>query len=422
MGVKVRKRNGKWYVVIDHHGRRKSKSVGSREAAERVKREVETRLALGDLGFQRAEENPELPTFKEYSERWIRRYAEVECKYSTVYGYNLLLKRHLIPEFGQLAVDRITREQVKNFAARLAGTGLSRNSVRRTIGLLSEILNAALDDRIVERNPAVRILRSRKDRDEKFRPTPLAPSEQESLLSAARAESLDQYALQLVGMRAGLRRGEIVALQWGDLQFGADESDGNRFIDVKRNYVYGRFTTPKSHEPRRVDMSLELRRTLLDLRDARLLEAFAAGKSSIAEDFVFRSKTGGVLDPDHMIRDRFLPTLQRAGIRAIRFHDLRHTFGAMLIAQGAPLNYVKAQMGHASIQVTVDVYGHLIPGVGERYVDRLDSTTSTRQSATLAQPATEQGQSKSPEVVEIIGSGGGTRTHGLGIMRPSLYL
>lgn len=82
----------------------------------------------------------------------------------------------------------------------------------------------------------------------------------------------------------------------------------------------------------------------LELRDARLFKAFAAGKSSIAEELLFPSQTGGALDPDNMIPDRFLAALQRAGIRAIRFCALRHTFGAMLTALSAPLNYVKEQM------------------------------------------------------------------------------
>ena len=131
---------------------------------------------------------------------------------------------------------------------------------------------------------------------------------------------------------------------------------------------------------------MELRRTLLELQDERLLKAFSSGKSAITQDFVFPSQTGVVLDPDNMTRDRFLPLLQAAGIRAILFHDLRHTFGARLIAAGAPLNYVKEQMGHSRIQVTVDTYGHLIPGVGEQYVTRLDAKTTRQQSATQAQP------------------------------------
>ena len=421
MGVKVRKRNGKWYVVIDYHGRRKSKCVGTREAAEKVKREVEARLALGDVGVLKDEKEHALLTFNEYSGKWMKRYAEVECKFSTMYGYRLLLKRHLVPEFGQLALGRVSREHVKDFAARLAGMGLSRNSVRRVISLLAEILNAALDDGLIDRNPATRILRSRKDKEEKFRPSPLTPEEQTKLLNAARAHSLERYALFLVALRTGLRRGEVVALQWGDIQFGADDADLGKFIEVRRNYVYCRFTTPKSHKSRRVDMSPELHRTLLELRDACLLRAFTEGKPNIAEEFVFPSPSGGVLNPDTMFKDWFLPTLEAAGIRAVRFHDLRHTFGARLIAAGAPLNYVKEQLGHASIQITVDTYGHLIPGVGERYVDRLDAETSPQQSATRTQPERPAREKESPEVVEIVGSGGEDRTPDLGIMRPSLY-
>jgi integrase len=164
-----------------------------------------------------------------------------------------------------------------------------------------------------------------------------------------------------------------------------------------------------------------LHRTLVGLRDTRLLKAYADGRSSIADEFVFPSSTGGVLDPDNMVKNWYLPILQTAGIRAVRFHDLRHTFGAMLIAAGAPLNYVKEQLGHASIQITVDSYGHLIPGVGERYVDRLDATTSPQQSATQAQPAQKAEEEEAVEVVGIIGSGGEDRTPDLGIMRPSLY-
>jgi integrase len=219
-----------------------------------------------------------------------------------------------------------------------------------------------------------------------FEPTPLTSEEQSRLLAAARYESLELYALHLLALRSGLRRGEIIALKWGDIEFGGDDPDSPRFIEVRRNYVYGRFTTPKSRRHHRVDMWLELKHTLMELRDARLLDAFATAKSTIMEDFVFPSKTGGVLDPDHMIRDRFLRTLERAGIRSVRFHDLRHTFRAMLIAKWAQLNYVMEQIGHSSIQVTVDIYGKLIPGVGEMYVDRLDEKTS-QPSTPPAQPA-----------------------------------
>jgi len=91
-----------------------------------------------------------------------------------------------------------------------------------------------------------------------------------------------------------------VALRWGDIHFGASASDTNRYILVQRNYVYGRFTTTKSKKARRVDMSKQLRAALLRLRDKRLDEARVAGRASIADDLVFPSSTGSVLDPNNL--------------------------------------------------------------------------------------------------------------------------
>jgi integrase len=94
-----------------------------------------------------------------------------------------------------------------------------------------------------------------------------------------------------------------------------------------------------------------------------------------------------ILDPDNLYHRVFLPVLAKAGIRKIRLHDLRHTFGSLLLQNGASIVYVKEQMGHSSIQVTVDIYGHLIPGANLSFVDRLDeitpepAETSPQQSA-----------------------------------------
>ena len=84
-----------------------------------------------------------------------------------------------------------------------------------------------------------------------------------------------------------------------------------------------------------------------------------------AGTLVFRSPEGAILDPDNLYHRVFLPVLAKAGIRKIRLHDLRHTFGSLLLQNGASIVYVKEEIGHSSIQVTVDTYGHLIPG-GQR--------------------------------------------------------
>jgi integrase len=86
------------------------------------------------------------------------------------------------------------------------------------------------------------------------------------------------------------------------------------------------------------------------------------GKTSVADDLIFPSQAGTVIRPDNIVPRYMEPALEKAGLRRFRFHDLRHTFGSLLIQDGASLAYVKEQMGHSSIQITVDTYGHLIPG------------------------------------------------------------
>ena len=140
------------------------------------------------------------------------------------------------------------------------------------------------------------------------------------------------------------------------------------------------------------------------------------GKTSIAEDLVFPSKAGTVLDQSNVTNYQFLPCLERAGLRRFRFHDLRHTFGSLLIQDGASLAYVKDQMGHSSIQVTVDIYGHLIPGADIAWVDRLHGKTSPQQNATPAQ-LEDMSETEIPqEVVDSIGGPTRIRTWNQQIM------
>ena len=144
-------------------------------------------------------------------------------------------------------------------------------------------------------------------------------------------------------------------LRWTDVHFGASELDRERYLLVQRNYDrrWSRaMLTPKNHKARRVDMIRELRRVLWTLRNQRSLEK--AGRD-FSDDLIFPSEAGTPIEMNNFAQRVFGPLLKRAGLRRIRFHDLRHTFGSLLIQTGVSLAYVRDQMGHSSIQVTVDV-------------------------------------------------------------------
>jgi len=122
--------------------------------------------------------------------------------------------------------------------------------------------------------------------------------------------------------------------------------------------------------------------------------------------WVFCSETGGLLDPDNLRKRVFYKILKTAGLRQIRFHDLRHTFASLLLQQGESPVYVKDQMGHSSIQITIDVYGHLIPGGNKQAVDRLGEPVADRflksDSATPAQPTIENAVGYGTQLLENI--------------------
>ena len=333
--------------------------------------------------------------FKDYAKHWLSSYAELECKPSTAYSYAQLLRLHVNPRFGDRRLTEITRDDVKLFLSDLSRATrivreievarFSRNTLRLVVCTLRAVMNAAVEDGLIEVNPASKVGRFTKSEKPVRQASAMSRVEAEQFLASAEELCPDLCALFLMALRAGLRKGELIAVKWGDIQFGSSEDDPNRYVLVQRNFVQGKFTTPKSKKSRRVDLSGQLRRTLLELRDTRLLAAMMDGKTSIADDLIFPSKAGTVLDSNNLVHYHFLPCLAHAGLRRFRVHDLRHTFGSLLIQDGASLAYVKDQMGHSSIQITVDTYGHLIPGADINWIDGLDRKTSQQQNATPAQ-------------------------------------
>jgi len=402
MGVKVKKYKGSWYIFIDYHGQRKAKKVGTREAAEKVKREIEARLALGDVSV--LEPAKPVPTFSAYAERWLKTDALTKCKVSTANFYADYQKRYVLPQFGDTELTAITRDAIKDFIAHLVERGLAKNTIRLAVASLRVVLSAAVEDGILASNPAAKVGQFVQTEKPERQAMAMEPEEVELFLTAVREQCPDYYPLFLIALRGGLREGEILGLKWGDFQFGQDEDDKNRYIFVQRRWYRGTFSTPKGRAARRVDMSRQLRKVLLELRDQRLLQAYQQGRTSIADDLVFPGNRKGEPLRARVLQDTCPRVLAVAGMRKFRFHDLRHTFGSLLIEEGAPLPYVRDQMGHSSIQITADKYVHLVARRNVHFIDRLDTPTSPQQSATQTQPKNESpvqhGSESPPQVID----------------------
>jgi len=186
------------------------------------------------------------------------------------------------------------------------------------------------------------------------------------------------YPLFLTALRTGMRLGELIALQPGDLDFNGG------FIEIRRAFSRGRLTTPKSGKSRRVDMSNGLAETLKQYLISRKTETLKKGWGEPPE-LLFYNEAGNRIDINGIRKRVFYKCLEKAGLRRIRIHDLRHTYATLRISKGDNILDVSKQLGHHSIKITLDTYAHWMPGGKKSEVDELDG----RQA-----PGTTEGQDK----------------------------
>ena len=143
MAVKVKQHKGKWWVFIDHKGKRKAKCVGSKQAAETAARKIEAKLTLGD--FTLLDDKPQRP-FEAYFRNWLDTYVKAHCKERTYEIYETAYRLYLQPAFGQKDIAVITREEVKTLAYTLLAQQKSRSTVKNVLAPLCEMFNHALED------------------------------------------------------------------------------------------------------------------------------------------------------------------------------------------------------------------------------------------------------------------------------------
>jgi integrase len=379
MGVKVRERKpGEWWVFVNYHGDRRAKKVGSKRAANELKAEIEKKIAAAEFQIKAP---PPVPTFEKYAEKWLEGYVKASLKPSSQSCYADILKTHLIPAFGKRFINEITRKDIKDFIYAKKAAGYAPRSVASMIHRLSSIFENAIEDGIATVNPTRRpgkyIGQPKLGEEMTF----LEKKEGIAVLEAAREHYPKAYPILLMAMLTGVREGELIALQWGDIDWRG------KFLEVSRADWGGHLGTTKTGKSRRVDLADRLLEVLADHRKALAEDALAKGKPMsewvFPKRWYYPTKWEDRLRGDNL--RRMLSTcLKKAGVRSVTFHQLRHSFCSWMIQNGESLVYVKDQAGHSSIKVTVDVYGKLVPGENRDAMDRLGETL--KKPATSAQP------------------------------------
>ncbi len=277
-------------------------------------------------------------TFADAAAEWLR-YIEHDRgrKPSTLAGYKAIVRSQLLPAFGAMRIEEITPTVIERW---LDSIERSANTRTKALVLLHGIFQRARKVWGLRFNPAAEVEKPSLQRSGDI--DVFSPEEVWALVRAAASEQ--DAALFLTAAFTGLRRGELLALRWRDVDFAGS------VIRVRASYTERVLTTPKSGKVRSVPMAPDVASALAQLGRR---ERFTSD-----DDLVFVGQVGSYLDGS-ALRRRYDATLERAGLRKLRFHDLRHTFGTRMIAK-ADIRRVQEWMGHADIQTTMK-YLHYAP-------------------------------------------------------------
>jgi len=371
MGVRIRKHRGEYYIYINHKRFRQAQRIGKdRRQAEQTRLSLIRKIASGEFQFKNAPQaiDPENDvTLREYFETFKDTHLRNSVRPSTAESYVGNFKLHILPVLGDLRLSQITPKRISEFIVGLMtkrGKGnnhrkdkpLSKSTIRLQIAYLRKVLNKALKEGRIASNPASRVGEEYKQAANLHEDiNPLTESEIESYLKAARKEDPQYYYFFALALQAGLRAGESAALNWEEVN-----------LDKKRIHIRRTLTKDGKLGPPKSKKSVRF----VKLTDSLAQELHKWKKEQKDKygnvPYVLCSLSGKARININHCRKVHSDILKELGIRKIRLHDLRHTYATFLLQKGASVAWVSRQMGHSSIQVTVDTYFHYLPDEDDR--------------------------------------------------------
>ncbi|MFE9454567.1 tyrosine-type recombinase/integrase [Streptomyces sp. NPDC006739] len=375
-GTIYQRKDGRWeaagYVLTADGTRKRVRVYGTtrRKAADKLTEKI-------------ADSNRGLPvatadsTVGDYLTYWLNGVAIHRLRENTHVRYAACVRLHLMPDLGTKKVARLTAKDVRTFLDRLRATcqcctqGLDaerkaccavgeccqKRLSPLTVTYVHSVLKSALEHAVREdelpRNVA-RNVKATAARPRRFRPFTAAEARQ--FLDAARADRL--HALYALALRTGLRKGELLGLRWADLDLTNGTASIRRSLQRTRTGGLTHLPTKTLASERRIALPTECIPSLKEHKEQQDKERKTAGSAWQDSGLVFTTPAGRPLDPANLTR-RFRSFLNRAGLRRIRFHDLRHSTATLLLEQGVDLVVIKELLGHAHIGVTAGVYAHV---------------------------------------------------------------
>lgn len=348
-----------------------------------TKTEVKEKLDVARAGLTKGVKPVDgRTTLGEHLDSWLRDTVKLSNRERTYESYKYLVTRHIKPALGKEKLAKLSPDHVQAWLTDKRESGLSANTVNRMRAVLRRALTIAERRGAVSRNVAKLTEPPRGTAKEL---QVLSVEEAGKLLDAARGHRLE--ALFTVALAIGLRQGEAVGLQWGDVDF----TEKSLRVERQLQRVRGdrdkselMFSEPKSAKGRRTIPLPAFALTALEQhrRQQEFLIRKLEGRALIERDLVFTNTIGRPLEP-RLVHSQFKDLLKDAKIRSVRFHDLRHTCASLLLAQGAFPKDVQEILGHSNIHMTMNVYAHAIEESKRNATDMLDVLLTGPRTATV---------------------------------------
>jgi integrase len=312
---------------------------------------------------------------------WLRNVRPPATNPKTWVTYEGFVRLHLIPKVGHIRLVKLQAQDVRDFLSERLDAGLSARTVKHLRAALRAALNQAIEDKLIYCNAA------KSAKAPEVVPGALdvyTPAEARILIEAARGHRVEALFTAAVGL--GLRMGECLGLQWSDIDFGRRlltvQHNLQRVKRVRRGDIVkeGEAKTERllgRPKGKKIKPPLRLPATVLEAlarhRAKQAEERLLAGTAWKGDGkYVFTSTVGTPIEQRRLDRE-FKALCDRAGLRRIRFHDLRHSAASILIAQGVHPKAIQELLRHSSIQLTMDTYGHLFEEMQRETADKMDA-------------------------------------------------
>ena len=370
---KRRDRKSGWIVDCRDIPGGQRRTVKTREQAEALRAKI---VAEGSQDQPVAEDRN--ITLDSFADRWLEQRAGI-VETNTFNSYRQNLSKHIRPIFGRMKLRELRRSDIKALLAKKRQNGLSKNSVRLIRATLSAMLGEAVENGVIQVNPAKGTGGGRKSpdsmwqTDRKKNVRAMTYEQLATFLAVSKARcSRREHVLFLLYADAGLRPGEGPGIQWSDFDAVTKTLCVERAVTNS-----GRIKTTKTGGARYVDLSLRLVGVLAALQLEQEAEALLAGRESI-EPWVFIDRFGQPSRPQ-MVGRLFGRLVQAAELPRFVLYDLRHTYASHLLAQNADPAYVANQLGHASAATTFACYTHFFPKGDRRHVEGMERATAVAE-------------------------------------------